>query len=431
MNLLDNEPARLSSGQRPKLPVLFHLLDVSRPRAAPLPADPPPAESGAAARVADLPPEPLPSELLLSPPPVTEAAALTSPADSAPESKTENATVADGVLVSDAPAPADSTAPPPVRSQSERRRKAKTPASEEWFATHGKYIAIAFVVALAATIYVARTNRRTPPVAETEPPPLNIEPGDSAQASREYRPDAAKGSTTVVGDSSLAAGMRPSSPARLIETASASAPQAELFPPTTPPAPTVAAAEANKPAADSVPSASQSVPPLVASRSAPQEANQSPPVQTPADSSVSGVGAAPPSPPASAYAPAPPALEPSYPTTGYPTTGLPAANYPTTNPPPPPSYPTTGYQPAFSPQPAVQRPPMVQPAPVQPAPVQPGYQAVDARSAFVPPPTTWTQPNWQMPPPPGGQPAPYTPSVNPAPGTRYERSGSGLYQGLR
>src|SRR5207237_59065 len=46
------------------------------------------------------------------------------------------------------------------RSQSPSRRKPQTPASEDWFASHGKFIAIAFVLALIGTVYFARTNRR-------------------------------------------------------------------------------------------------------------------------------------------------------------------------------------------------------------------------------------------------------------------------------
>jgi hypothetical protein len=425
MNLLDNEMARASSGQRPKLPVLFHLLDVSRPRSTPLAVDPP-AECIPAAAPAELLPAPMPAEL---PPvaPLSETAGTIAPTERPLQPEAELPAIADSAPAIDPPTQANAASPSPSRSQSERRRKARTPASEEWFTTHGKYIAIAFVVALAATIYFARTNRRTPPVANSDPPQLNIERGDSSRASSEYRPDAAKSSTTVVGDTPLAAGTNPTSPARLIETTSANAPQAELFPPT---APSMAATADNKHAAQMPAAASPAAPPLVAARSDVPAAGDSS-----ATSATSAASVPAPAPAASADAPAPPALEPNYPTTGYPTTGLPAANYPTTNPLPPPSYPVTTYQPAFGPQPGPQIPygaptPMQPPPTIQPAPVQPVGPPVDTRSAFVPPTTTWTQPNWQSPPPPGGQPA-YSPSVNPAPGTRYERSGSGLYQGLR
>jgi hypothetical protein len=51
----------------------------------------------------------------------------------------------------------------------ERKRKRQTAAKDDWFASHGKYIAIGFVVALLATIYAARSQRKSAPPDVAKP----------------------------------------------------------------------------------------------------------------------------------------------------------------------------------------------------------------------------------------------------------------------
>ena len=53
------------------------------------------------------------------------------------------------------------------RAHERRQKRQKPPGKDDWFSTQGKFILIGFLVALVATIYVARTNRNSaePPVA--------------------------------------------------------------------------------------------------------------------------------------------------------------------------------------------------------------------------------------------------------------------------
>jgi len=428
MNLL-NEP---STGEaRPRLPVLFHLLDVSRQRPSRPPAEPSlaslseMAEPAAATAVA-----PPAADLSLA----TPAVPIETPTISIPPAAPEAA-------ASKSSEPAKSS-PPTPRSEAERRRKAKRPTTEEWFAAHGKYIALVFVLALGATIYFARVNRRPPAVEEPPDMALNIEPGDSARSTANSKP-----STTLVGDSVPNPATSTGSPAKLIETASASAPQAELFPPTE------TQVAARNPSAAARPAASDLFPDKKSdSRVAVQDRGQDAVANSSPTNSASPLASAAPAAPATASAPgaAPAAatasaMEPSYPHTGFPPTGLPAASYPTTHPP------VTNYPPTNIPGQAVPAPPAMpaQPpawshSPYQPSPYSPTqFQPPQSPTQFQPPQSpTQFQPA-QRPPlgyqpvspapggsfvPPGGAiPPQYQPPFNSVPGTRYERSGSGLY----
>ncbi len=198
------------SGRRPsptgparsELPILFHLTDVSRSRAfAIAPAGPqeckeietaiptgsvslqptfpasnaPPAVEAPSpatiAAVAVLEPEfqvATDSATAVSQPPVSEPSGSHSPT-----SATEIVTATE-VATANAPAanPYAAAAPKVTLAGSgtnpSNRRRSRTPASEDWFASHGKFIAIAFVVALIGTVYFARTTRQQVAPAKTE-----------------------------------------------------------------------------------------------------------------------------------------------------------------------------------------------------------------------------------------------------------------------
>ena len=248
-----------------------------------------------------------------------------------------------------------------------------------------------------------------------------------------------KPSATIVGDSTANA---TSSPAKLHETATATSPQAELFPPNTPQLAVQPASEATKSAADLFPTTTPAEERVAGRGDGPtQIINHT--MTTPSGSSGPATAAS--APPIGPPAPTAPTMEPSYPTTSYPSTGLPVSNYPTTNPSTP-TYPVTSFPPNYSPAvqpPLSQQPPSYQPSPylppqIQPPqfqapqfqpPVQQPYPTSDYRSAFASPPVpnaVSPQATWS--PPPSGTP---NYPVNSAPGTRYERSGSSLYQGLR
>lgn len=490
MNSLDTQqPGGRSAGSenRPKLPVLFHLLDVSRPKAVKPPEvpaipepvvvpepiatslpEPPPAETISLAppqpQTTHLPlPAPAPvyaadlrlSQPAFSPPPAmelpvsepqpaAEPVAETTTPEVTPEATTEPATAA-----LETPPPAESTEPPSPRALSERRRKAKakTPAAEDWFAAHGKYVALAFVVALGATIYIARSNRRTPPVPAPDASNLvlDIESGDSKRATADYKP-----ASTLVNDSSP----NSDSPAKLVETASANSSQAELFPPTQVAAVPTTDEKTPPASGDLFPKNEQPAAQVATRTDGPQQIINHTMSPSAAGAPPSTTPPAPTAPAPTATAQAQAAPDQGYPNTGYPTTGLPAANYPTTNPPVP-TYPTTGYTANFAPPPSMpQQPPAYQPPqypqppapanqyqptqqyqpspyqqyPSQPPAQQPTYPASDYRSAFAPPPSGVPAPQSAWSPPlPGGMPPQSPPPYNTAPGTRYERSGSGIY----
>src|SRR5262249_6272889 len=78
------------------------------------------------------------------------------------------------------------------------RRKPRTPASEDWFAAHGKFIAVPFVLALIGTIYFALSNRApTGSAAATfGPSPIDGNPGQNRDAAPNVSVDAK--STRVV-----------------------------------------------------------------------------------------------------------------------------------------------------------------------------------------------------------------------------------------
>jgi hypothetical protein len=120
-------------------------------------------------------PTPIPHNSVVAPPEPTPAtrqypvsdtllAAVTSQIDSSgtagrePSEQSGSSTT----VVAATPATDVSEAQPSEKPKNQlaSRRKHKTTASEDWFASHGKYIAMGFVLALIGTIWVARSNRQ-------------------------------------------------------------------------------------------------------------------------------------------------------------------------------------------------------------------------------------------------------------------------------
>lgn len=88
-------------------------------------------------------------------------------ASSVPDQDVATSPSADVTDVAPAPASSDTV----VQARPERRFR--TPATEKWFTTHGRFIAACFVVALAGTVYLARNNRKqTSPDAGSPAGPL-------------------------------------------------------------------------------------------------------------------------------------------------------------------------------------------------------------------------------------------------------------------
>jgi hypothetical protein len=181
---LTAQPRRQSANlPRPPrdLPVLFHLQDVSRPRGYPPKPDEPrayflepatsslPAESSTAkaeelldkpndlaAAIADAAQPAIPA------PEFMESEALsTGTAESAADEAAATGETPSSSLLEIPPASGDAVA---LRQRAgERQRKRQASTKDDWFAMHGKYIAVGFVVALLLTIYAARTRRPVPP----------------------------------------------------------------------------------------------------------------------------------------------------------------------------------------------------------------------------------------------------------------------------
>ena len=183
------EPRRTVAPPR-EMPVLFHLLDVSRPKeSATSPAEEPQSASNPPAELLALPVElppappskPLPPVLppiestlvaapAVSPEPIAAAAPAESPVES-PVASSESL-AAETTPTETPPPPADEAVSLRQRME-ERSRKRQTPSQGSWFTPQGKFIAIAFVLALCATIYLARSRRpaAAPPVTTTHAHP--------------------------------------------------------------------------------------------------------------------------------------------------------------------------------------------------------------------------------------------------------------------
>ena len=330
-----------------ELPVLFHLMDVSRPKgfSAPPPAfsldaegEPsalPSAEAfdlETAAKLvqtkaygslpADLPSpkldsgslEPAALESAAPEAEALEAKALAPatqvslpPADEHPISELSTNPHAQGSA--EAPAVTESSAepkletPPPPADEGvslrqraeERQRKRQNDKQDDWFHTQGRYIAIGFVLALLATIYLARTNRKSPS------PPVAGKTKPAATAPAKTAPAAKKPAASVATTAAITA-VHPT------EKSPADQPQAALHPPTIPQL-AQEPATSTAPATETLFSFSKSAGDRLAAR-------------TDVPASTQPTSAAPPPPSAPTD---PPNLQPQYPSTSFPGTYQPVA----------------------------------------------------------------------------------------------------------
>ena len=287
---------RASHGQPEReIPVLFHLRDVSRPReaivnetvldsvstvtvpesavgqsvAAPLPPissaqpvveptiepiaeaiRPPVAEHViAASQITSLPPPPMAVEL--SPP---SAHAIEAPK---PQLASLTNIVAEAIAVSElAPVTSDAKEfvepiSPRERAEQRAQKQQTVQATDNWVRSHGKVLAVGFLVALAGTVFLARMNRRT---AEVAGPTIDwpaAHPGDVADHLVVEAPSAAGAAPTPTLTASAGAptvkadtGSADASPAKLPEsevatsvTAPPTQPRVELLAPTVPSSP--------------------------------------------------------------------------------------------------------------------------------------------------------------------------------------------------
>lgn len=363
-----------------ELPVLFHLMDVSRPKGYAAP--PPPAFSlGPIAEphlrhnsslTSSLPYEPLEAgesfDLETAAELVQTKAYGSLPIDSpTPVSQSpgeDSSAVSDSAALdsaSDEPIPKSSLETPPLASEEavtlrqraeERNRKRQEGKKDDWFRTQGKFIVVGFVVALIVTIYVARNSRKpaAPPVASKP----HAHPGPAASTSK----------TSTVKQAAAVEAAKITS-VRSTTKPTTSEPKTALHPPTIPQL--AQQPEANKsPTEQTLFTFSKRPEERVAVRA------DAPTTATPGAPAVSPTAAPPPA--------ATPTLQPQYPSTSYPSTYQPVAPPPAYGPPPP----------AYGPPPPA---------------AAPGGPALNPAASTMP----------------------LYPTTNSASGNRYERTGSGLY----
>jgi hypothetical protein len=410
----DGRPRGTTSNQTARdLPILFHLADVSRPRAKPeVPPtnllseiaaepshsqpviEPEPTLPPVATPALSLPPVfiPEPTPLSIEPTVQSEATptieASTAPTADSPTVETSTALSATSETV--VPETTETETPPPAESHAVNLRKQRRkPASEDWFTSHGKYIALAFVVALIATVYLARENRERNSVAKLEPvsQPLTIElPGATAPTEQQilFPPSTSTASTT----SANAVGGTPQTPPateskvdllapQLVAESSSDKKKDNLF----------EFAAASKSSDDRVATRTDEPAKPTGQSSNTMVQNSFVPVTYPVTT------------PSTASYPVTSPAPPAYPTT---TASTVPVNAPVAPPPLPSAYPSSAYQPA---QTATFDNRSQYPAATQPATTQNQY---------------WT--------PSGAAPSPSYPSYdNTARGPRNERTGSGTY----
>jgi len=439
-----------NSGQIQRaLPVLFHLMDVSRPRRQPTVIESPEAArlTGQAAIPQLSAPEHENKSLEDLPVPAfsapqVEAAAPPAPLVPSHEAKTvsepvphepfvpanpggiENVPVTLEVLrAADKPIAAQEAeahtatlaALPPRPRPTDSRRKLKTPIVENWFQVHGKYIALGFVLALIATIYFAKVNRQSRPVATAEsdsvtrmaehasksPQPLEAPLVKAAVRSPENDLEERRVASKV-------------SPALLAGGPDSTADsKAELHPPAASQRAVEAPPAEKSPADDGLFQFSKKNEQHLATRAEAPTMIANPTIP-PRSAPSADVG----------NRPSTPNLPPSGPAmaaTPFPT-HAPVAAYPQT------SFPTAAFVPATSNLPSAAAPPGV---PASPMAAQGPPPAIpDMRSQYQMP-TTATAPQappgWLPAPAPNVSSSPYPSQDQAAPGFRYERTGSGLY----
>jgi hypothetical protein len=350
---------------RPELPVLFHLMDVSRSRpsttgskpAAPAAASPATLNLPATTSEQEIQQAPVAGDAL----DVTSAAQPSqSPTSTGIDLAPTNSQIAEepatAETVSEA-ARTKITTHVSLKPKAPDRRGRKTAASEDWFASHGKFIAIGFVVALIGTVYFARTNRQ----------PASLPKADQA-------------SQALLGDNEAATAAAETSSATQVKTiAAVSDSKVELQRPSAPAL--IANGDAAKlPSSDKLFDFAGRPEEQVASRPT-SRSDVSPSPEQPKTEEIKTL-------PAATTNPSAPVLAPAYPVTG-----SPGAGYPATRSTPAPANSSATYNNQFVGQ------------TTQPPAANPG----------------WT--------PPGGvnTTSQNQPLDNTARGPRYERSGSGHY----
>ncbi len=259
-------PPRRQSPPRPRreLPVLFHLLDVSQPPgftpARPVELPSTPSDPPSSADLFDSSAEPTNSVSqafdLATAAGLAETSGLgsllTEPlthrgshatVEEQIESNREPAQAADEPLTStkgstaDAPlegsaARADESVTLRQRAHERRQKRQKSAAKDDWFSTQGKFIMIGFLVALVATIYVARTGRK--PAA----PPLVRKPAHlRSDAAAKLATESSAPTTPKKGDAKLPQSSGPATSitsVRSSEKSPAGQSRTALHPPTIP-----------------------------------------------------------------------------------------------------------------------------------------------------------------------------------------------------
>jgi hypothetical protein len=465
--MLDHDQRdRPSHGGARHLPVLFHLMDVSRPKrpepqvaaigGATQPKGAEPASkfeiaseqeevtasasenesvtlssSGAAARFQFTPPPVAVASLAPSPAvvPATEQTiqpptpAISSPF--APDASTTWREIEANSNTVSAPAEAPITIVeativnepvarpvPPIAATTDRlsQRKVRRAASEDWFASHGKFIAIAFVLALLGTIYFARTSRRQP-VASAEGKMASAEPAEQGKKAYDSRPVDRTSSYRLTSNSAGESGTSQG------ESPTSSHPMTELHPPSMPQLAAGDAAGDKSSKSDNLfvfptkkgedrmavrpDAATNTTSPIPGSTSVQAEAHGASP---PGTSSVGATSE----------------LTPAYPTTSQP--AAPQASSPSAG-----AYPVTGAPPLGAA--AAPSLPAMNPPNASTGAGNSGYSAPNYRSQY-PAATGFTPPAasaWSPPAAAAAAPSPYQPPDNTARGQRYERTGSGNY----
>jgi hypothetical protein len=427
-----------------ELPVLFHLMDVSRPKgyatAGPLAfkldatddglfaASPPPSsQPGRATHASGLV-----SELLSAPPNCaaesfdletaaelvqtkaygslpSEAPKLDIPSEAPADSPSPSLTMhssevpageGEAVFGLDTPAPTGVSAVTLRERAEERKRKRKEGKKDDWFGTQGRYIAIGFFVALAVTIYVARNSRKSaaPPVAAKRQAPATEVAG------------AAKKSTSPVKQATAVEAAKITSIRPTAKSGTASEPKTALHPPTIPqlssePSSASSAADATlftfSKRTDERVAARNDEPAAASTGTASGPTETTRPMTSPTPTST-----------ATPTGTAPPTLEPHYPSTNYPSQYQPAASDPRSAPPG-----------------GVYAPPTPNYAPPLPTYAPPAAAYAPPPATYAPPPATYAPPSAPAGPAlgPAASTMPLYPTTNTASGYRYERTGSSVY----
>jgi len=471
----DGRPRGASASQSGReLPILFHLVDVSRPRAKPVekmmgepahylaaveslrspvaeetPLVTPPAPVSPA-QAEEIPqtvaaeavrlPESVPTPEIAAPPLQTQAMTaevievkpvviseviVSEPAVDA-EAVREELSAAKSTDINPTATPSSTSAKTEVAAPSVNkketvahpvnlRKKAKTSASEDWFASHGKFIAVAFVVALGATIYFARAKREQATVATNEPAvtPLLIE---KAPAASETKP------SNLWPESMVGSSKGNDGAASRVQTAAATESKVELA------APEMVAETPDSKRKDNLfEFAAAKNEERVAARSddSARAAALPGPAATVAAENISYPVT---STPASRYPVANAPEANAYPTTSAPASPAPANSAPAYA---APSYSAQGYSaPNYAAPNLPANAPVAPPLTIQPPANQPaaaGGPSIDYRSQYPSAPAPPAQQQAWPPAGYGGQPGSYQPIDNTARGQRNERTGSGTY----